>query len=61
MSKTNQHLNIKVISTQHPGNYYIEDTKNLSEKQLKKHLECLKRNKQAKLLDYKIINRRLDK
>lgn len=23
---------IKVISTQHPGNYYIEDTKNLSEK-----------------------------
>lgn len=46
---------IKVISTQHPGNYYIEDTKNLSEKQLKKHLECLERNKQAKLLDYKII------
>jgi hypothetical protein len=49
---------IKVISTQHKGDYYIQDTKkeDFTRDEEIKHLQCLERNKKAKLLDYKILS-----
>ena len=53
---------IKVISTQSTDEsgkplYYIEDTKKITKSYLPIHLEYLKINKAAKLLDYEIIEK----
>ena len=53
---------IKVISTQGKDEngkplYYIEDTDKIPKSYLKTHLQFLKTNKDAKLLDYEILEK----